>query len=154
MKTTNNNTKLTDEQILNQQIGEFVGESLVRRYVPCLSIDQLQTNTVVKVDYDDELVYRQYEKEMWVNGKLDSDKFKRCRNFNKVLEKRYLPAAIKCYLPPYHITDVEYFMKGVYFGIWDSDISPYNVDVNELPIVEDKLTMTINLYLHLEGKET
>jgi hypothetical protein len=138
------------EYNINSDLGEYVGEYIVRNYLPKLSVFGFTRNSnTVDVDDDDMIEYKRYERNMWVNGTINSEKHKEYVEFFHQLERKYLPNVVKCMVRIAHYTNLNAFLEGVSYAIWDSDVSSYDIDITEEPEKDYRCNMMfINIYLH------
>lgn len=145
-------TKRSNEYILNYQLGQFVGEDIVRTQLPILDISNYfseSSSNIIKLDKDDRLEYDRLERECWVNGEIDSEKHKIYVKFIYQLEQQYFPQTEVVYFEPILITDSDAFLKGVEFALWDSGVSSYLIDKKE-PIMEEGGLMNLTLKLRTQ----
>lgn len=124
------------------QFGYFVGEKIVHRFLPTLSIDSMQSSNVINVSVEDTKKYEQLNAE-WFNTTRntqvkDSEEWNTLLEFNKILRDRYLPNPLLCYLEPLNITDEKVFKKGLIASLWNSDICYYDITPENIKIYDDE----------------
>lgn len=132
--------KLTTEW----QLGYYVGEDIVNKYLPTLSVE-FGTRTCMEVSVEDSIEYTRIEQE-WYNknkhGKNDSDEeWNSYQQYRNVLKKKYLPKTLLCHMKLLNIIDLTEFKKGLIWSLWDSDHCNYNLDAEKIKIYDDE-----NLY--------
>lgn len=125
------------ENSLEFQLGLYIGDTIVRNDLPCLSIDN-STNNPVEVSEED---VAEYER---LDAKLDfykqetgtianSQEWKDYRAFREVLYKKYLPEYIECYVNKIDsITNWKELKRGIQVALWDSDVCSYRTEVIEI----------------------
>ena len=113
------------------QLGCYVGDEIVRRYLPSLDIDMIHTNNVISVT-PEEAVKAKELNDTWYNGHKDGGgdqdpNWIALRAFHKEMEDKYLPKTVKCHFSPLNIEDMSEFKKGLIRSLWDCDICHYNI---------------------------
>lgn len=142
--------KLTSEY----QLGYYVGLDIVRRYLPTLSTDMLQTLNVIEVSNEDSLENERLDTEWYVttrhgggwngvdeNG--DKEKWETYHQHNKMLEKKYLPNPLKCHMDILNIQDMDDFKQGLKLALWDCDMCSYNIEPENIKIYDEDYYFTI-----------
>lgn len=131
------------------QLGTYVGEEIVNRYLPTLSVDMIQSNRVIKVSQEEEEECQRLD-DAWfetMESRLnsntediaaDSPEWKRLREYHKELEKKYLPETVECFLAPINCEDELELKRGIVHALWHSDMSHYKCSKPE--DVDVKLT--------------
>lgn len=133
------------------QLGYYVGEEIINKHLPTLSVDMLQTRKVISVTSDE---YHECQKlnDIWFNKTMSlkgSDKEKleatkeewqAFRAYHEMLEDKYLPKTVECHFGLLNITenDMEEFKKGVSLSLWDCDCSHYSVKEEDISVVADE----------------
>jgi len=127
--------KLTSEW----QLGYYVGNYIVYRYLPSISVEN-DTRNVISMSSEDETEYKKTDED-WFNkrslGKEANEEwviFQECR---KKLLKKYLPNPLQCHLGLLNITNMEEFKDGIMTSLWDSDVCNYNIDPDNIKIYDD-----------------
>lgn len=146
-KRIEENQKYLDKVTMDYQLGYFVGEKIVSRYLPTLSTDLLQSRNVIEVNEEDTIENKRLDDEWFesthnkkiVNGEMegDSSKWDLYYQHNKMLEKKYLPEILECYFNLIKITDETEFKKGLRFSLWDCDMCSYNIEPDNVIIEND-----------------
>ena len=111
------------------QLGLYVGEELVRRYLPTLDIDMVQTRNLIKVLPEEKeeherlngIWYKSYNTE----GVDSSGPWNELRENRKKLEDKYLPQELICRIDPINVTDEKEFKNGIANSLWHSDLCHY-----------------------------
>jgi hypothetical protein len=151
--------EMTNEQRLNYQLGEFVGDYIFRIELPILDFENVYEKNslkcIIKLSDEDKIEHDRLEKICWVNGKIDSELHKAFVAFRKSLERKYMKNRIEVYFEPILITDTTAFLNGVEFALWDSDFSSYVVDMEHPIKYEDGglMSLTLKLYCIDDEKE-
>lgn len=138
---------MTDKKSLSNQLGYYVGEFIVHRYLPTLSCVTMHTRTVKEVSEDDAEEYNQLD-EAWFkttmrnrgNGKPaggDTEEWKALQECHQRLKVKYLPEKLECPLPILNLDelDIELFKQGLGVSLWDCDMSYYSCDPKDIEIV-------------------
>jgi hypothetical protein len=146
-KRIDENQKYLDEVTVDYHYGYFVGEHIVNRYLPTLSTDMLQSHNVIKVSEEDTIENRRLDKEWYSTTKYqdkydgdndgDKSKWELYYQHNKMLEQKYLPKKLDCYLRLLKINDEKEFKEGLRSSLWDCDMCSYNIDVENIKIEND-----------------
>jgi hypothetical protein len=139
------NKKLT----LEWQLGYYIGEFILNRHLPTLSTDMLKTRKVIEVSEEDTIENKRLNDE-WFNttrygnnsdNKTENGNEKKWEEYfqhNKMLELKYLPHKLECYLSPLNVKDMDEFKKGLIVSLWDSDLCSYSLKPNNIKISNDK----------------
>jgi len=143
-KRIEENKKYLDNLTVDFQLGKYVGEYIFYKYLPTLSTDMLQTRHVIKVSEEDEIENKRLGDE-WLatsdhnklNNEGDKEKWELYRQHNKMLEKKYLPNPLVCYLSLLKFNDEVEFKKGIYFTMWDCDMCSYDIKPENVKIEYD-----------------
>ena len=136
--------KYLDEISMDYQLGYYVGEHIVNRYLPTLSTDMIQSRNVIKVSEEDEIENKRLDEEWFKttrhnddwDGENDGDKekWKLYLQHNKMLEKKYLPKKLDCHLRLLKINDEKEFKEGLRSSLWDCDMCSYNIEIENIKI--------------------
>lgn len=134
--------KLTSEY----QFGYYVGEDIVRRFLPTITTDSLLTRTQIKVSDEDSEENKRLYDEWWETSKYGSnpDVNKNKENWdlyhqhNKMLEKEYLPNPLKCHMSLMNIRDEKDFKEGLIHSLWDCDMCSYSLKPEDIKIYDDE----------------
>lgn len=130
---------------LAYQLGFYVGEQIVNRYLPTLSVDMLQTRNVISVSSDEQAEAERLNNE-WFNKRQfkssdddSKEEWELLRAYHKMLEEKYLPKTLECHFTLLNINegDMEEFKKGIGYSLWDCDCSHYNVEEESISVVAD-----------------
>ena len=124
------------ELSLEYQLGLYVGEYIVSRYLPTLSVSLLTSNKVINVTSDEQ---REYERltDIWFKkthkeGKEASKhEWDESIQYYKSLQKKYLPQVLDCYIHPLNIQNEDLFKNGLKRALWDCDMCSYKCTTNE-----------------------
>jgi hypothetical protein len=125
------------------QLGLYVGEYIVLRYLPTLSCEGLKTNTQISVTCAEGDEFRRllslcYETSMFKDEELRKSKFDDAFNYLKILEDKYLPKTLSCSIPYLNISDenLNDFKEGLILTLWDCDCCHYSLEPQDI-IVSD-----------------
>lgn len=136
-------TNYLNSASIDRQLGYFIGEYIVTHYLPTLSTDLLQTRNVIKVNEEDEKENKRLDNDWTSTLNLgsgrggDNEKWELYRKHNKMLESKYLPEVLKCWLPLTRITNIDEFKEGLIDSLWNCDLCSYNLDKNNIKIEND-----------------
>ena len=112
------------------QLGQFVGEKIVRLFLPSLEIDSFETRNLIKVEPAEKAEAKRLSDAWWKKhqvSKEESDaEWIALRSYHKQIEDKYLPKELICHIEPVNYTNEEEFKSGLINALWHSDISHYN----------------------------
>jgi hypothetical protein len=130
------------------QLGAYIGEEIVRRHLPTLSVDMIQSNKVINVSPEEEEQNKLLEEAWWNKVAIrlktsegddaESEEWKNLREHHKELEEKYLPKTVDCYFDPINCEDETELKRGIVHALWHSDMSHYKC--SEPDDVEVRLT--------------
>jgi len=133
------------------QLGFYVGEEIVNKYLPTLSVDMFQTRKVISVTIEeyneckrlDEVWFEKsmsFERDDNKKSEATKEEWQALRAYHEILEEKYLPKTIDCHFGLLNITenDMEEFKKGVSLSLWDCDCSHYSVKEEDISVVPDE----------------
>jgi hypothetical protein len=129
------------ERSLDWQLGYYVGEYIIYRFLPTLSVDGFQSRNSIQVSEEET---KEYEKlnDTWFNvihapgapknkwGDVDYEKvgveeWKIYIEFRDRLKDKFLPKFLECHVPQVHFKNKEEFTKGIEAALWNCDMSHY-----------------------------
>lgn len=136
---------------LPYQLGFFVGEEIVHRYLPTLSVDSITTRKNISVTCAEGDEARRLS-DVWFNKlhsikgtdaerhKATEEEWKALRAHHEMLEDKYLPATVECHFQLLNITknDMVEFKRGISHSLWDCDCSHYSTNVKDISVKADK----------------
>ena len=132
------------------QLGNYVGEEIVRRYLPTLEVDMLQTNTVIPVDPAEKsecerLNSNWFETSQSLGQEGSSKEWQELRAYHKMLEDKYLPAEVECHFDPINVVDETDLKRGIVNSLWHSDLCHYKCsDPSDVDVyLEDSAYFTV-----------
>lgn len=137
----------TKSKTLEFQLGEYVGEYIVNRFLPTISTDSIRTNKCIEVSEEDKATNKQLEEDWFNSTKYGNNplsetgnniKWDKYREHSRYLESKYLPKTLTCYLSPLNIQNIEEFKKGLSLTLWDCDICHYNIEPENIKIYDDE----------------
>ena len=137
--------KLTAEY----QLGYFVGEKIVDDFLPTLDTDGITSRHVIKVSDEDRAENKMLEEDWYEstrygknwdgeNEKGNKSKWDAYFKHNKMLEEKYLPEILECYLPVLNLRNEEDFKEGLIDNLWNCDMCCYELKPELIEIVEDE----------------
>jgi hypothetical protein len=136
---------------LAYQLGYYVGEEIVSRYLPTLSVDSITTRKNISVTCAEGDEARRLNA-VWFNkyhtvkgtdaerSEATQEEWKALRAYHKMLEEKYLPKTVECHLQLLNITenDMAEFKKGVSHSLWDCDGSHYSTNPEDIDVKADE----------------
>ena len=114
---------------LEYQLGFYVGEEIARNWLPTLAVDGIHSSKVISVTLEEHQKHLELQEKWYklVQNKSDHSKeWLELQEHHKLLECKYLPKILKCYISPVNVNDEIEFKKGIAKGIYDSDLSHYD----------------------------
>ena len=132
-------------------LGIFIGEYIVMRYLPQLSCysDSFNAIQITWGEYKEynrlnDIWYNEYSK----NNKCSHDNFNKLLTYEHDLKLKYLPHKLDCYLT-YHIdlTEIDEIKNGIIESLWNSDICDYLLEPENINIYNSKFSTIVNLKL-------
>jgi hypothetical protein len=147
---------------LEYQLGYYVGLEIVHRYLPTLSTDMLQSRTVIEVSEEDTLENERLDTEWYsttthggewngVDENGNKEKWELYHQHNKMLERKYLPNPLECYMSLLNVQNMDEFKKGLRFALWDCDMCSYNIEPENIKIYDDEQSMFTIIELQLDS---
>lgn len=129
--------KLTSEW----QFGYYVGEDIVHRDLPTLSVEG-GTRNEIQVSEEDEAEYKRLEKEWYNKYSHDEtsakNEWEEYQKFREILKVKYLPEKLECYRGLMNITNMEEFKDGLITSLWGSDVCNYSLNPEDIKIYDDE----------------
>lgn len=152
---------------LAYQLGYYVGEEIVSRHLPTLSVDGIQTNKNISVTCAEGDECRRLNN-LWFskveefrvkylserNGKISNverleidnkvrestkEYWEDLRAYHKMLEDKYLPKTVECHFQLLNIPEehMSEFKKGLEASLWDCDCSHYSTNPEDIEVKAD-----------------
>lgn len=132
------------------QLGWYVGEQIVDKFLPTLNVDMCTTRRVTAVTPEEETECKRLD-ELWFSkrmasenrGKTDNseceDEWKALRAYHEMLEAKYLPSTLECNFQLLNITpeNMKEFKDGLSNSLWDCDRSHYSTNVDDIIVQAD-----------------
>ena len=144
-------------------LGLLVGEFIYLRYLPCLSVDSLQTRQVVQVSEEDTLEHDRLHEIWWAKTlenwndkeriKKVEDEWKEMNGFCHKLQNKYLPHVLDSYVHKINldeIKDMKQFKDGIRAALWNCDMCSYKIENEDVEIIQDEHHTIIRLKLDLK----
>lgn len=146
-KRLESKSKLT----LAYQLGFYVGEQIVNRYLPTLSVDMLKTRVNISVTCAEGDECRRlndvwFDKRMEHRGdedditKATEKEWNEMQAYHKMLEDKYLKDTIDCHFQVLNIgeKDMDDFKAGIGASLWDCDCSHYSTKKENIEVQADE----------------
>jgi hypothetical protein len=71
----------------------------------------------------------------------NKEKWELFHQHNKMLERKYLPNPLECFIDLLNILNIDEFKKGLRVALWDCDMCSYNIEPENIKIYEDENAM-------------
>lgn len=141
----NENQKQLDALTMDYQLGYYVGEDIVNRFLPTLSTDSIKSNNVIEISDEDlqenKRLYNEWNSTTKGRYKGDDEdydgdesKWELYLQHNKMLDKKYLPNPLICGLRLIKFNNENEFKDGIRSALWDCDMCSYNIDIENIKI--------------------
>jgi len=137
---------MENKKSLSTQLGYYIGEYIVGRFLPTLSCDMIQSFHVLKITDEEQTEYDRLD-ELWYNKRFikpinegdehSKEEWENLKSFRKKLKEKYLPEILECYLPILEKDniDIDLFKKAVGVALWDCDFSYYRCEPDNIEII-------------------
>lgn len=132
---------------LAYQLGFYVGEQIVDRCLPTLSVDSIKTRKNISVTAGEGDECRRLN-DVWFkktfedrgNEKNSETEWKALRAYHEMLEEKYLPKTVDCHFQLLNITEenMKDFKKGIGASLWDCDCSHYSTLPKDIKVKADE----------------
>ena len=137
------------------QLGLFVGEYIVDRFLPTVSTDMIKSKHVIQVSEEDTArhtaIHKALHDRFGYNSIDDeSQEWKDWLAINRELEAKYLPHKLECYVRILNIIDEKEFKTGIMHSLWDCDMCCYKCGIDEIEISQDDNLFFTNINLYLD----
>ncbi len=147
------------------QLGNYVGETIVNNHLPSLSTNGLHTRKVIEVSKEDNDENQKLSDEWYETTRYggnynkldvyDKEKWNLYRQHSIMLENKYLPNPLVCYVDLLNIQDIDEFKRGLIQSLWDCDMCSYSLEKSEIKIYDDEdFYFTIIEFILDKDKET
>lgn len=134
---------------LEYQLGYYIGEYIVYRYLPTLSIDMLTSRNVISVTSEEQRTYQElddnwFQKVQSNHNLPDSshsapDEWNALMKFRREMESKYLPKKLECHISSLNVENLTELKKGIMSSLWDCDMCHYNCSKTEdIEIISDE----------------
>lgn len=113
---------------LEWQLGYYVGEHIVRFFLPTLSIDYMEGKNVIQVSEEETKEYERIQGELRTRkdgGNVVDEKWHTYIAYRDMLVEKYLPPVLECYVPQVVVENKAEFAKGIEASLWSSDKAYY-----------------------------
>lgn len=153
---------------LASQLGYYVGEEIVRRYLPTISVDSIHTNTNISVTCAEGDECRRL-RDTWRNSREEArvrlnkelresnpdiawweidnkvseateTEWKALRAYHEMLEEKYLPKTVECHFSFLNVSEenMQDFKEAIGGVLWDCDCSHYLVEPENIDVKADE----------------
>lgn len=137
---------------LTLQLGYYIGDAIVDRYMLNLDIDYERGKNIVKVSDEDKAAYAEIEK-LLNEKQATSDKadvnwpeWINYIAFRKEMQRKYIPEFLECHVAKVEsVTDYDELKRGIGASMWDSDRSNYACDPDNIKIKDEGRCTVITL---------
>lgn len=128
--------KPREKYSLASQVGGYIGEYIVLRYLPTLNIYSCQSRNVIEVSLGEFTEYKRLEDFWFVdreNGETKRENWINLRRYGMMLEEKYMPHELVMNVPFFDIPDenLSEVKEGIRSVLWDSDICSYHIESND-----------------------
>lgn len=121
-------------------LGLMVGEYIVSRYLPTLSIYYLKTNNLIEITDEEKSEHKRLDEIFDNTSRGDKELYKTNWNalkaYESSLERKYYPKILECNIVAHinlddNLDDVK---QGIFDSLWDCDCCSYNIDFDKIKI--------------------
>jgi hypothetical protein len=126
------------------QIGFWVGEQIINKYLPTLSIHGILTNKVIYMTASERDNYDKLNDEWFSHsdyGDKNKELYDKCWEILTAerlrLEEKYMPKEVKCYMHPINYKDEAQFKDGLISSLWNCDTCSYSLKPENIKIEQD-----------------
>ncbi len=127
------------------QLGTYVGEYIINKYLPTLSIDYIHTNKNIVVTCAEGDEYRRLN-DVWFNKRPNdaSVEWNALKKHENMLYDKYLPKTLECRIPFLCVNEynIEDFKNGLIEVLWDCDCCNYKIGSDDIIIEKEKIVLT------------
>jgi hypothetical protein len=128
------------------QLGYFVGEDIVNRFLPTLSVEG-GTRKEILVSSDEQREYNRLDKKWYErckSGVINArDEWKELQEYREFLKVKYLPNPLICHEKLLNIRDMDKFKTGLITSLWDCDHCNYSLESEDIEIYDEEDYFTI-----------
>lgn len=136
---------------LAYQLGHYVGEEIVRKFLPTLSVDSIHTRTNISVTCAEGDECRRLDN-IWFNKTMEfhpydeaakeatKKEWDESRAYHEMLEEKYLPKTVECHLRCLNITEenMKEFKEAIGHVLWNCDCSHYSTKPEDIDVKADE----------------
>lgn len=134
---------------LEYQLGVFIGEYIVHKYLPTLSIDMCTSRNVISVTSEEQREYDELDR-AWYDkvssnrhlpdsSKSAPEEWDKLMKFRREMESKYLPKTLDCYIHSLNVENLKELKKGVIVSLWNCDMSHYKCSkTDDIEIILDE----------------
>lgn len=134
---------MKEKENLSYQLGYYVGEYIVYRYLPTISCEDMGLRPIQVTDEEK----KEYDKlsDVWFHKRYSDKKTKGeiewqdYQKYRRKLIEKYIPEKLDCHLPLLDIDNLEMesFKDGVGTALWQSDMSYYKCEASNIEYKEE-----------------
>jgi hypothetical protein len=132
--------KAIQSMSLEFQLGCYVGDYIVDKYLPTLDVNMLRSKHVINVGAEEKLKYEKLHADWYRKyNETKEDKspeWDELMTFRKELKKKYLPHTLDCFVAPLNVKNMKDFKRGIMRSLWDCDMCSYKAGSVDDIIVE------------------
>jgi hypothetical protein len=150
------NQEFLENLSLSYQLGFYVGEHIIDKYLPTLSIDMIQTRNNISVTCAEGDKYRKLSN-TWFELSNEPD-FEVAKNqawyemraHDEILREKYIPKILRCNINRLYLKkedDIAEFKRGLIDSLWDCDCCYYSLKVEDISLVLDEDTASTEITL-------
>ena len=131
------------------QLGFYIGEYILMRFLPTLDIYHHDSARTIHVGEEEKIEFNRLEKK-WFNERVGGETLKEnwvnLLKYQHMLEEKYLPHKLIMYVPFFDIPEenLSEVKEGIRSVLWDSDICNYHIESNDdIEIIIDEFHETM-----------
>lgn len=135
---------IADNYSPEYQLGLYIGNYIVDRFLPTLSTDMIRSRTVINVTEEEKTEYERLDS-IWYNlvsqnseKMLAKNEWNALQVYRKKLDNKYLPPVLECYVTLIRVSEdkVLDLKKGIRQSLWDCDMCSYKCDPDDIEMSE------------------
>ncbi len=148
-----NKPYVAPNQSLEFQLGCYIGDHIVSKYLPTLSIDSM-TNKTVEVSKEDEIEYNKLNN-TWFDTKDETNEknenWIKYLSFRKYLTIKYLPPVLECYVNRLtSVNDMKKLKEGIRCSLYNCDCCSYKAEIDDIVIDNEEDQFFTKIILQLD----
>jgi hypothetical protein len=145
----NRESKPREKHSIGSQLGFYIGNYIVMRFLPTLNIYGHDSARTIHVSDEEKIEYDRLDDKWYnerVNGETTKENWVNLRRYAHMLEEKYLPKKLIMYIPYFDIPEenLSEVKEGIRSELWDSDICNYHIESNDdIEIIIDEFHETM-----------